>query len=361
MDDLIKLFMSLPDIKLSDHEWAAVSDVLDSQENRSQADIIARLDQKKDHFVNELKLPNLVSTNVKLMTFLNAYATITAQFCKWLIYVGELWFLINNKQLPADLILPLTMELLPNDIAILKLLQVKVELATKISDSTGYGYALITLYSAVASKINEVNLQDKYPPIPEIERTAPRVKVELANSVIVKKLNKSCEDYRKELCDFIFERIKIECKERLTKFLADTNSTEATVNKADVIECLFTESVEDNKKCSPELTFYLHKHMSLYELHLTLKRKQTFPSHTLEEFHAKFELHSPVLVKNLDIHGHSYAKPPSFFSSNRLYDWVGWKSKEEIFLEMAKTEIPQIADATLKAEAAATPTLSNSS
>lgn len=356
MDDLIKLILTLPEIKLSDREWAELSAILSPLEDRSPLKLIEAINNQKNELVDNLKLINLVSTNVKLMSFLNAYVLTTTQVQHWLHTLGDIWLLITDNPLAADYIIPVTMALLPDNPEQLKALFAKVELACQISDPSEFGYGLITLYSATKQKILDISRGNTNTSTADEVKIPPTLKLELSALRMVNSLDHACEEYRQNLIEYLFERVKLECKDRLTTYLTELNVTEAQLDKSALIERLFTESLDSNNKFSPELAFYFHKYIAVFELHLTLIRIKSLPSHKLEEFHAKFDLHSALLVKNMDIQGRTFAKPPGFFSSSRFYDLLGWKSKEESFLELSKNCIALIAQESSKQETIITAT-----
>lgn len=204
----------------------------------------------------------------KTLDYLKLWLALGACLSNNIASISNLWRKEVNKAFGSDELVPLLMELLPNNKDLLTTLQKNLLFATKISSSSMYACHLTNLYVALECKLTTEPIAPKK----EILQLASEIK----RLSLVSHLNKICLKYLDELLTY--------CREKSGQALP-----------VGVIDRFFAQTIFPPDKETAEL---VNQYQLIWDLQQTLIREKTTSAHKLREFNAKFNhLHNILKMK----------------------------------------------------------------
>ncbi len=321
MHELIALILSLPEFTLTPDEWAELSSIISAldSEKKTVDEITVR--------ISKIEGDSALKSNPKLISYISKWLEISKGIESWLQYLNRVWGEITDKPLAADELIPLCMEMVPNQIAQLQQLLAKLDQVGRICDITELGYALTTLYSAMFGKLSEL----KTPP----KNQMPDKNAALIKSVVTiinrhEHLKLVTAEYRKEMLNVFVEQLKLLDNTTYLALLTTLGCKETELDKIKLLDAFIDGSEKKVPKFNSDvLAAYFQKYMVITDMYYTLIRDDETITHIHIEFAAKFTCHKEFLYKN-DTRPLQAVKS----SFTRLYSLFAAKNIEEQFIEL---------------------------
>lgn len=278
MQDIINTIISLPVISLTKEQLTQLSYLLNDED--LSADILNDADL-------QLAIRNIVGFfKISAFTeFLKKWFILKDQLLNWNLEVANIWGkLFQGEQIENSDLMELTLELLPNDLLLLKQLLPKVEIAANIGGGI-YSFMLVNFHGALTVKIKDELI---YPPA--ISPAHSKVRNELFIGEKIKKLKVDCLQLQ--------SAIAADIKKHILN-LKISEITESPLETFEHFSQLYSvikfrrESIQNFDK----LDLLFEQYFMITDMLTTLDRNM-LPSHRLEEYDMKLQQHLEILEQN---------------------------------------------------------------
>lgn len=328
MDKLIKKIIAMPDLSLSKEEFAYLKQILSTLDeinsdnfvvelgNRIQAQKELSLEKKED--LTELDKIKIELENIPaIIIYLNAWCKMTKALVAWNDYLANTWFETTSKVIGTEDLLPLVIELLPNDSAKLEKMLIKIDQASLIDTMGMSGFVIANLYAAIRAKLRHLNESKGKPDnnadnihlVAEIIRRPERIQ----------QLKLAATEYENDLKLKIIANVNCQYYYKNGVIVRD---------KEKIAEALFQDLESGNFSMlfnSDLLALLIEKYIAILDIKQSLQVEGKDTNHKIIEFSEKFLHHKEALEKNTD----------GYLSSYRVYTLFSAQTEEQKFLELA--------------------------
>jgi hypothetical protein len=341
---------SLPTLYLHADEWKELTSILYGiMEKTNKPDEI--LSQLNTH-LTQIKFSQ---TNVKILSFVSAWLKLTDAIMSLNIALNSTWADTINKDMTPDDLLPLTIEILPNDNSELQAMYAKLEMASNIELTNERGYYLTTLCSSIFGKIEklknntiESNIDsEKNIPTKEDEMISKvaeefqaREKAHLNNEEITKQvilIANICNEYKDYLSSAFLSLFQSEGN---NQYLNEYTKN-SVLDKDAYMDRIDEEiSVHTINPKNPILFLLLQKYFIVTNFCLTLAIPATS---TFLEFSKDFFKNHAILNKNTSLSPSFTQQISSFFSSNKKVEEADFINRiasltQNLYVEINETK-----------------------
>jgi hypothetical protein len=324
MKDIIPKIIAFPDLHLSEQEWTDLSCIISSLTTQTKDDLKIYLE----------KFKFLPADVIKITAVAHAWFDLSQAIFHWSCYINEIWLKITGKSIGADNLVPILVQVLPNNLSELQQNQTKLDLAIKVCTNDEYAYALATFYIAHSAKLESLISNSPSTDDEIIYKVAEEIKKQeklKENEKQIQELLPLCINYQIEVENRFIYLIKA-TKFSLYEVIMDTNRTEDQKIIDKILEFLMTNNIELNDE---GLTLLKKKYLCLYDLQLTLQNTNSNAIDIMAEFSGKFSHYNDILMQHQYYLGGYTQSTSQFLRLNYLYDYVGWKNSKQRFIEIA--------------------------
>jgi|GEM_PF-4379719 hypothetical protein len=332
LNDLFKKILALPDLQLPRDNWSELSDIIRSLPEKN-------IEKFKEYYKDDTTSPVIkLLGNSKLTAFLQSWFEMINALSACFQYLADTWLNIIGKPIAGEQLVPLLIELLPDDITQLKLVLKKLDHYAPICDTGEIGFAITNLYIAIGTKISENEAKDK-PDSSMVEKQVLDVAIEIFGREQINQILPACVNYKIIIRDAFLAQYKIKNNAAYSSVLKLMTVNETPPDNQQLMDYFIEKTPDDllDIKNPDACTLLLQKYIAMLEMYYSLVRAHVNSSARLDEFTQKFLHFENILTQNMDNAALSFLKSTTnLLGINHISNFLGWQSKEESFLEMAR-------------------------
>src|SRR5579883_2454490 len=180
MEDIINAILALPDLTLSKRDYIFFANILRSLDDESRN--IKGFTYALANLTDEKGEIDLDSTNIHaIIHYLNEWFIVGDLIVEKNLIFADRWLQLTNEKMPNDALLPLLIELLPDDVPLLEKVNAKLEPLMNLFTIGSIAYTVLNLYSAITAKKNPGMKSNN-----ENEKNLPIIRMILAEHEIIK-------------------------------------------------------------------------------------------------------------------------------------------------------------------------------
>jgi hypothetical protein len=302
MDELIQQFLALPVLDSKSEPWRIITGIYSALKVKS----LDAFNEAVKPYLNEIKPTDWAIVSQFMPLFFEISDTILTINLK----IVNIWEKLTTTKITNDDLLPVTIELLPNNADILKKLLVKIDYVSHIAGTDATAFALTNLYTAAMVKIQQLEKsttveQANESTIIAIKQTAK----EVSRRCIIHQLKKAGTDFKNVLADSIENYLKENDATTHQAFYQQRSDRTKELITYDIISSqqYSTPMLADK----PMIKSLIAKYLVVGDLLITLSRNKYDREYKLIEFAEKFDFHKHVLSAPQSHYSYLYAFSPS--------------------------------------------------